>query len=153
MAEALGNPLNPLLFSSFLRICSCPSHSLSFYQASVRYVRSCSRRRYVNTIRGLKGARVYGYTDSYRDIGVSPRKILFDFLGHPSARRIQAKIREKSFPESPSFYYLSGRAIVRVYGNGREDSPAVFRPRENHARQYLSRRGNGKFIRVARVPL
>jgi len=90
------------------------------------------RRRYVNKIRGLKGARVYGYTNSSQDIRVSPRKIPYSTFFHPTnglpppARGIRAKIREKSLPRSPSFYYLSACTIVRVHDDGRREDSTPF---------------------------
>lgn len=59
---------------------------------------------------------------------------------HRSARGIRAKIREKSFPESPGFYYLSA---VRLFACAATAARIQrrFRPNGNHARRRCFSRG------------
>jgi len=104
-----------------------------FCLRAVTFVVGGCRRRYVNKIRRLKGARVYGYTYSSPGYWSIPKENpLFDFLpstsGYPRHRphRIRAKIREKSLPRSPSFYYLSACTIVRVRDDERREDSAPF---------------------------
>lgn len=90
----------------------------------LRYVRG--RRRYVNKIRGLKGARAraraYGYTYS------SPRILEYPQGKSPirlsPTRRIRAKIREKSFSRSLRAFiiYRPARDCSCVCADRREDS-------------------------------
>lgn len=71
---------------------------------------------------------------------------------HYRSAEYGAKIREKSLPRSPSFYYLSARTIVfacATMGAAREDSAPVSVRSKNHARQYFLRgTGNSSKSRV-----
>lgn len=110
---------------------------------SCRYIHSGGRRRrYVNKIRGLKGARVYGYTYSSQDIGVSPRKIPYSTFSHPPAASRHRNTSEDTWKIAPEvselLLFIGPYDCSRARRRAVRGFNAVSVRSKNHAKQYIS---------------